>query len=441
MNTTNRRIGLEQEFFLVDRSGVISDRADEFLQQCQESAAATDRDPDCFAPEWVKSMVEINTSPAYSVAELAKEYLSNLQLALQVGQELNLRLYPLSTYPLHVMPTIRNKPWYQIQIRTVGYERFLHAGRCTGTHLHLDLPEAVIDPRVGVAYDVAPAARAELLNIYNLATALDVALIALSRACPFYEGRGLKLAAHTVHYRGSDVFGWEGVYTHLQPVGGLQPYATSAAELVELQFARYYAWQEALDRAGVERQASLEAGGTLLKTAWNRVRLNQIGTVEMRGTDSNYPEVVLAIATLAYNAADRVRREELTVRPAAGVRTFKLDGNKLLVPEFSYLDSDLLYAAVTEGVKAPEVKAYLDSILDFVIPDSGVETNYLSKLRTSSGEYQTTEAELLQEFTPTTTAEISREQGLQLVLQACDKLEEQVLDLHSRHTLEVVEQN
>lgn len=441
MNKINRRIGLEQEFFLVDQSGAISHQADEFLQRCRESAAATGGNPDCFAPEWVKHMVEINTPPAYSVAELAREYLSNLQLALQVGQELNLRLYPLSTYPLHVMPLIRNKPWYQIQIRTVGYERFLHAGRCTGTHLHLDLPDAVIDPRVGVAYDVDSTARAELLNIYNLATALDVALIALSRACPFYEGRGLKLAAHTAHYRGSNVFGWEGVYTHLQSVGGLQPYATSAAELVELQFARYYAWQAALDRAGVERQASLAAGGTLLKTAWNRVRLNQIGTVEMRGTDSNYPEVILAIATLAYNAADRVRREELTVRPAAGVQKFELDGSKLLVPEFQYLDGDLLYAAVTEGVEAPTVKAYLDSILDFVVPDGGAGTKYLSKLKTSLGKYQTTEAEILQNYASTTTAEISREQGLQLVLQACDQLEVQVANLKDQPALEVMEQN
>lgn len=438
MSVADRRIGLEQEFFLVDEAGVLSNRADEFLQRCQEVAEAEGRSPDYFAPEWVKNMIEINTPPAYSVTELATEYLSNLKLALQVGREMRLRLYPLSTYPLHVMPVIRDKLWYHVQVRTVGYERFLHAGRCTGTHLHLDLPDGTINPQVGVSYDATAEARDELLNIYNLATALDVALIALSRACPFYEGRGMNLAAHTAHYRGSDNFGWEGVYTHLQSVGGLQPYAASVEELVELQFARYYAWLEAMDKAGVERHLFTEAGGNLLKAAWNRVRLNKLGTVEMRGTDSNYPEVILAIATLVYNSADRVRRENLTVRPAAGIRTFKLSGNKLSVPDFKYLDGDLLYAAVTEGVKSPEVKAYLDSLLEFVIQDGGEGTKYLASLRSSLGDYQTTEAELLQEF-PTATAEISRDEGLRLVRQSCDKLEEQVSSLYEQPPLAVLE--
>lgn len=437
MTVANRRIGLEQEFFLVDETGAISNQADEFLQRCQEVAPTKGRSPDYFAPEWVKSMIEINTPPAYSVTELANEYLSNLKLALQVARDLHLRLYPLSTYPLHVMPVIRNKLWYNVQIRTVGYERFLHAGRCTGTHLHIDLPEGTIDPDVGVSYNANVAAREELRNLYNLATAMDVALIALSRACPFYQGRGMNVSAHTVHYRGSDRFGWEGVYTYLQAVGGLQPYASSTEELVQLQFDRYYAWLAAMDKAGVERHLFTEAGGSLLKAAWNRVRLNKIGTIEMRGTDSNYPEVILAIASLVYNAADRVRQENLTVRPAEGVHTFQLSGNHLAVPEFNYLDGDLLYAAVTEGVKSSQVKAYLDSLLAFVIPDGGEGSHYLEKLRSSLGEYQTTEAQL-QQFQPP-TGEISTDEGLQLVLQCCDKLEKQVSSLSNQPPLEVLE--
>lgn len=421
MTVTERRQGLEQEFFLVDETGVLSNRADEFLQRCQEVATAAGRSPDQFDAEWVKSMIEIHTPPVYTLQDLAKEYFENLKLALQVGREMSLRLYPLSTYPLAIMPVIRDKLWYHVQIRTVGYERFLHAGRCTGTHLHLDLPDGTIDPRVGVSYNATPEARAELLNLYNLATALDSALIALSRACPFYQGRGTNMSAHTVRYRGSDIFGWQGVYTHLQSVGGLQPYAASTEELVQLQFARYYAWLEAMDKAGVERHLFSEAGGNLLKAAWNRVRLNPIGTIEMRGTDSNYPEVIFAIAALVYSAANRVRRENLTVIPSE-TRTFEVNGNKLCVPEFKYLDRDLLYAAVTEGVKSPKVTAYLDSILKFV-QDGGEGAHYLAKLKSPAGEYQTTEAEL--QNAPT-TEEISKEEGLQLVLQCCDKLEEQV---------------
>lgn len=435
MSGTHRRKGLEQEFFLVDEAGLLSHRADEFLQRCRKVAQAEGHSPECFSPEWVKHMIEINTPPVYTLGELAREYLNNLRLALRVGREMHLRLYPLSTYPLHITPMIRNKQRYHVQVRTVGYERFLHAGRCTGTHLHLDLPEETLDARVGVAYDAPKAAQEELLNTYNLATALDPAMIALSRACPFYEGRRMNVSAHTVRYRGSDAFGWEGVYTHLQPVGGLQPYAASTEELVELQFARYYAWLEAMDHAGVERALFQEAGGDLLKAAWNRVRLNGIGTVEMRGVDSNYPEIILAVATLIYTAVDRVTRGHLTVRPAQGARVFELTRTGLVVPDFKYLDGDLLYAAVTEGAKSPEVKAYLDSILEFIIPKGGESSESFAKLRIFLNEYHTTEEEISQAFTPTATAEIAIKEGLQLVLQSCDKLEEQVSSLLSEPRL------
>ena len=71
------------------------------------------------------------------------------------------------------------------------------------------------------------------------------------------------------------------------------------------QFDRYRAWLEAMDRAGVERRLFLEAGGDLLRPAWNPVRLNRQGTLELRGMDSNFPEVTLTVAALVLGAADR----------------------------------------------------------------------------------------------------------------------------------------
>ncbi|CAA9581233.1 hypothetical protein AVDCRST_MAG81-3657 [uncultured Synechococcales cyanobacterium] len=428
MNVADRRIGLEQEFFLVDEAGVLSDRADEVLQRCQLIAETEGYNPACFAPEWVKGIVEINTPPAHTIKELADAYLSHLAIALEAGKVLGLKLYPLSSYPLPVMPAMRDQLWYQVQVRTVGYERFLHAGRCTGTHLHLDLPQGTIDRRVGVSYTASREARSELLNIYNLATALDAALIALSRACPFYEGKATGLAARTVFYRGGDRFGWDGVYTKLQPVGGLQPYAEDIETLVEQQFSRYYAWLEAMDQAGVERHLFQAPGGGLLKAAWNPVRLNKIGTVELRQTDSNYPEVILAIATLVYNAADRVRQENLTVTPVAGVQRFELDGNRLLVPEFHYLSGDLLSAAASEGISNAQVSGYVDSIRQFAIQEESEGQEYLQTFSQDFSHYQSTETAIRKEFS-TPTGQISQEDGLRLVRESCDKLAAQLATL------------
>ncbi len=94
-----RRVGLEQEFFLVDREGVLSDRADEFLARYREVARAAGRDPEGFVPECAACMVEMNTPAVYSFAELSREYLEGLELALDAGRELGLRLYPLATTP------------------------------------------------------------------------------------------------------------------------------------------------------------------------------------------------------------------------------------------------------------------------------------------------------------------------------------------------------
>ncbi|WP_225896571.1 hypothetical protein [Amazonocrinis nigriterrae] len=66
MGIVKRRIGLEQEFFLVDEMGHLSDRADEFLQGCHSMAQAQGLNPNYFVPEFVKSMVKINTHPAYT---------------------------------------------------------------------------------------------------------------------------------------------------------------------------------------------------------------------------------------------------------------------------------------------------------------------------------------------------------------------------------------
>jgi hypothetical protein len=72
---------------------------------------------------------------------------------------------------------------------------------CAGTHLHLELPSGTVWPDVKTALGAPLASQEELLGLYNLATALDPALVALTCACPFYEGRA-EGAARTVHYRG-----------------------------------------------------------------------------------------------------------------------------------------------------------------------------------------------------------------------------------------------
>jgi gamma-glutamyl:cysteine ligase YbdK (ATP-grasp superfamily) len=422
------RMGLEQEFFLVDRGGALSNLADLFLWECREEARAEGLDTRCFQAESAMGLVEITTPPSHGVEEITGHYLSNLELALGVASELGLALYPLGTYPLPINSVLRDDPGYKLKASVLGRRRFSHAGRCAGAHLHLEVPAGTVWPDVKAALDASLAAQRELLDLYNLATALDPALVALTRACPFYEGDVDGFAARTVHYRG--ILGFEGVYTGLGEVGGLSAYAGRVEDLVDQQRGRYRAWFKAMDLAGVERRLFAQTGGNLHRASWNPVRLSHYGTVEIRSMDANFPEMVLAVCALIRGAAERVRHERLEVRPGRGVLAFEPDGDLLYVPTFSYLNGELLGAAVTRGVQDPQIEAYLDSIVKFASPY--LESPELVEPLVSSGGYKTTEAEVLESF-PTPKVSLTREEGLSLVREACLRLKEQLSSLGQRY--------
>jgi gamma-glutamyl:cysteine ligase YbdK (ATP-grasp superfamily) len=423
-----RRMGLEHEFFLVDRRGEPRDLADLFLWECREAARAEGVDPQCFEAESVKGLVEITTPPSYGVVEMTSHYLRNLDLALRVASELGLDLYPLGTYPLPIRPTMREDSAYAVQARTIGHERFSHAGRCAGAHLHLELPAGTVWPDVKASLDAPLAAQRELLGLYNLATALDPALVALTRACPFYEGRTEGFATRTVNYRG--ILGFDGLYANLQEVGGLGAYASRVEDLIDQQRARYRAWFSAMDLAGVERRLFAQAGGNLHRASWNPVRLSHHGTVEIRSMDANFPEMVLAVCALIRGAAERIRRERLEVRPSRGVLTLEPEGDMLRVPVFSYLSGELLRAAVTGGVQNPRVGAYVNSVVAFASPY--LKSPELLEPLGTSGSYRTTEYEVLESF-PDQGTYLSREQGLSLVRETCRRMNEQVSSLRRRY--------
>jgi carboxylate-amine ligase len=191
-----------------------------------------------------------------------------------------------------------------------------------------------------------------------------------------------------------------------------------------------------MDRAGVDRKLFFEMGGGLLEaSSWNPVRLNPLGTIELRGIDSNYPRETLAVCALVSSAAERVRRDRMSVLPHQDVRAFEVVGSTLLVPAFDYLNGDLFRAASTEGVESGEVVSYLDSILEFA--RAGCETAEPEEVGFEglkvAGRYRTTEADILQSFT-LPVSRISEEEGLELVRRACDELEEQVVSLYLHKT-------
>lgn len=405
----------------MDTYGAPSDLADEFLARCWAAGGGEES----FVEECSKGMVEINTPPSGTLAALTPQYLESLNLALRVGREMDVRLYPLAAYPLSMSPPMRGDPRYDLQARVLGRGKFLHAGRCIGTHLHLEIREGTIDSATVVSENASPAARKELLNLYNLAVALDPAIIALTRSSPFYEGEAPGLAVRTARYRGSAAFGWQGLYADLPEVGGLKPYAATTEQVVEQHRSDYGVWLEALAEAGVEERIYTGSGGGPLKANWGPVRISGKNTIELRGIDGNYPQPTLAVAALIEAAANRLREAELTVTPTEGLSEIQVDGDRLLVPDYPTVSKHLFHAAVTEGVANPAIVTYLDSLVAFATAET--TPDYLKTLKPDGAHYHATEAAILEDFPA--DEPLSREDGLRLVRESCDRLEEQVSSL------------
>ncbi len=121
-----------------------------------------------------------------------------------------------------------------------------------------------------------------------------------------------------------------------------------------------------MKEAGVDLGLFVESGGDLLRPAWNPVRLNRQGTLELRGLDSNLPGITFAAFELVLAAVARVREDGLTVTPNAKTSTFEVSGDRLLVPAFGHLSGEMFHAAVAGDVEDPGMTAYLDSILELV---------------------------------------------------------------------------
>jgi hypothetical protein len=182
--------------------------------------------------------------------------------------------------------------------------------------------------------------------------------------------------------------------------------------------------------AGVERRHFAQAGGNLHRASWNPVRLSHHGTVEIRSMDANFPEMVLAVCALISGAAERIRHERLEVRPSRGVLALEPDGDLLHVPIFSYLNGELLAAAVTRGVLDRRVEAYVDSFMRFASPY--LEKPELVEPLGTAESYRTTESEILASFSDR-GASLTREQGLSLVRGACRRMDEQVSSLRRKY--------
>lgn len=147
------KIGIEVEFWVIDDTGRLCTGQD-----------LTDVH-DFIQPEFVDSLIEIQTPPLRHESEMRHELQWILQALLEEAERRGKRLVPLGT-PLtaNPLPVITERGTL---LETIYRDGFKCAKNCAGTHIHFD--------------------KGNVTRQLNLLTALDPALALLSSS-PYYIG-------------------------------------------------------------------------------------------------------------------------------------------------------------------------------------------------------------------------------------------------------------
>jgi len=345
--------GLEMEMFLIDHEGNIANDADRILKEAEKKKLEIDLKKEC-----TKSVVEVGVVPRIYVRNLADRVLTDVLSALDIIEEKELGVFPLAVYPARYEPEMRKGPWYGIKENIFGADKWPLAGRCTGFHFHYSLPSGIFGEDKFLVTNAKRMDKQRALNEYNLALACDPATTLFTQSSPIHNGMVLGKDVRLFLYRGGKDLRYDGLYSKFPLFGALPEYAVEYSDLIYLAERRYKAWSDTMLEAGAKKEAIEEY--YKLDFTWAPLKVNKVGTIELRGMDMNFPSVLLATAILVKYALKNVQREDIEVVPStvAVKEPFLFEDNKIYVPPFWYVSSRLQYQSARYGLADDEVKHY-----------------------------------------------------------------------------------
>ena len=307
------KIGLEAEYWVVDDTGALCDgRA---LTESHERAT----------PEFVPSMIEVQTPPVETVAALGEELQEVLETVLRAADADGKRLVPLGT-PLTAQP-------FPIATRRGALlERIYGPGiacakNCAGTHIHFE--------------------HGRVARQLNLLTALDPAL-ALVSSSPYYCGERLANCSRAAAYR-------KRMGAAFDRYRDLWEYAESAAEWDGRLDARY----DELRAIAAERGVSSETFERWFEpenAVMTPVRLRtEAPTVEWRAPDTALPSEILRLAAAMVPLVRRTATDPVAIGDPG------IESDEIAIPPFADLEG-LVEEAIDSGLGSWRVREYLETM-------------------------------------------------------------------------------
>jgi carboxylate-amine ligase len=351
------KTGFEVEFLIVDNEGNVSNEADNILDHIKENELKHEAVRECS-----HSYIEMGVYPAIYVRNVATKFLNDMLGVLDVAEKFDLGFYPMAMYPYEYTPKMRTEGWYGVKEKIFG-EKWEYAGRCAGFHFHYSLPSGIF------SYDdrhlVENARRSEkqkTINSYNFGIAADPVLTTLTQSSPLFMGKHLAKGSRIPVYRGGDELDYDGYYSDYQEFGALQDYIVTYEELIERSEDKHRKWMEIVKRVGGDVNEVKKKNK--LDISWNPVKVNKVGSIELRNMDMNFPSTLMAVAILMKYVLRDIQRREIEVVPdkrgiAEPFSYEEREGRKVIfVPPFWYVNSRMQHDGAWEGLENKAVYDY-----------------------------------------------------------------------------------
>ncbi|MBU0980821.1 MAG: hypothetical protein KJ709_08510 [Nanoarchaeota archaeon] len=370
--------GLELEMMLLNPKGQPVNGADELMKKAPKLKGGIRMQKECG-----KNMIELGAYPHTEVGSVIGSLIDNIEELALAAEKMNFLLMPLGTYPGKVNPEMRQDKGYDVKQKIFGKQRWPIAARVMGFHSHFELPfNLPLIKNIGVLQFLDLKHESDIINGFNMFIALDPALTAFMASSPFYQGKQLGKDSRVIAYRGGKILDYpQGLYSKYQDFGALPGYKHSLNEVVSMVGERFEEWKKLIKSIGLNIKM-LSFYGSLLQTQWNPVRINQYGTLEHRGMDSNHPRQIIAASLLIKSVMKRIYEDELDVVPSKiGItEPFKLEGHRLHVPPESHVLKKLQVQAAYKGFDSDLVYNYAKRLFSFAIRSTPKKERALLKV-------------------------------------------------------------
>ena len=323
-------IGVEIELNLIDAQG--------YFQSAADSVLGDHRNAGLFVAEGNLAMVEYNSPPASSIAQLHASIVPSLQLLEEICAKYNVTPVSISENGAGAGIQRGGKPRYQAYATILGQEANKQIDTVAGIHAHFS------------------QFKDRLLEQFWVLCALDPLSYALTSTSPIrYDGTNGKNCQRIDTMRNH-------AFQQFPLHAKLQQYPASIAEIDDCNQQRFDQWQEASGLDG----ATFAQLFTVQSTGYAPIRKRDNigpGTWEVRSFDSTPLNIALAAVALYKGVNDQVSEvRSISIADRDDEYQFSLD--KIVVPNLATLQR-MEKESIHVGIKAESVAQYLGAVLDF----------------------------------------------------------------------------